>query len=240
LRFVLLLPRTGEKVVPQGGTDRMRGEPSFERRIPQPQLFPFLDRLIHMHRLLFCVSLVLALTVPSLGDPTTIAKVIAGAKKQVGVTRTYDPAYRKIAYPGGDVPMSTGVCTDVVIRAFRHAGIDLQVLVHEDMKRNFAKYPKNWGLRGTDRNIDHRRVPNLATFFTRRGGKLPVTNVSADYKPGDIVTWRLSSGVPHIGLVSDAISRESRRPLVVHNIGGGAQQEDVLFAYELTGHYRWK
>lgn len=170
----------------------------------------------------------------------TLTRIIAGAKKQVGVTRSYDSGYRRIAYPGGDVPMHTGVCTDVVIRAFRHAGIDLQVLVHQDMKQNFAKYPKNWGLRGPDPNIDHRRVPNLATFFTRRGGKRPVTDRAADYEPGDIVTWRLSSGVPHIGLISDLRSSTTNRPLVVHNIGSGAQIEDVLFAYELTGHYRWK
>ena len=134
--------------------------------------------------------------------------------------------------------MHTGVCTDVVIRAYRHAGADLQVLVHEDMKANFAKYPKAWGLRGPDRNIDHRRVPNLATFFRRHGAALPVTRRGSDYAPGDIVTWRLSSGVPHIGIVSDV--RSAGRYLVVHNIGSGAQIEDVLFAYELTGHFRYR
>jgi uncharacterized protein len=168
---------------------------------------------------------------------TPLQTMIAGAKRQVGVTRSYDPAYRGIAYPNGDVPMHTGVCTDVVIRAFRHAGIDLQVLVHQDMKRNFSAYPKTWGLRGPDRNIDHRRVPNLATFFKRSGRALAVTNRGGDYKPGDIVTWRLSSGVPHIGVVSDV--RRGDRYLVVHNIGAGTQIEDVLFAYEVTGHYRW-
>ncbi|HEX7152097.1 MAG TPA: DUF1287 domain-containing protein [Thermoanaerobaculia bacterium] len=165
--------------------------------------------------------------------------LIRGALAQVGVTRSYDPAYRRIPYPNGDVPMSTGVCTDVVIRAFRAAGIDLQVLVHEDMRANFRAYPKNWGLTRPDRNIDHRRVPNLATFFRRRGGALPVTSRGAAYKPGDIVTWRLSSGVPHIGLVSSTKVRGTDRYRVVHNIGSGAQHEDVLFAYEVTGHYRW-
>jgi uncharacterized protein len=169
-----------------------------------------------------------------IADSTTIARVIAGAKKQIGVTRSYDSAYRRIDYPNGDVPMNTGVCTDVIIRAFRHAGIDLQVLVHEDMKRNFAKYPKTWGLRKPDTNIDHRRVPNLATFLTRRGARLTITRNAADYKPGDIVTWRLASGVPHIGLVSDTRTR------VIHNIGSGTREENVLFAYEITGHYRWK
>jgi uncharacterized protein YijF (DUF1287 family) len=181
----------------------------------------------------------LAIALTAIAD-TPIPQVIAGAKKQIGVTRSYDSAYRSIRYPGGDVPLQTGVCTDVVIRAFRNAGIDLQVLVHEDMKQNFGKYPKSWGLRRTDTNIDHRRVPNLATFFTRRGGKLPVTNRAADYQPGDIVTWRLSSGVPHIGIVSDERTTLAKRPLVIHNIGMGTQMEDVLFDYELTGHYRWK
>jgi uncharacterized protein YijF (DUF1287 family) len=173
----------------------------------------------------------------SLSAQTPLQTMIEGAKRQVGVTRGYDPSYRSIRYPNGDVPIQTGVCSDVVIRAFRHARIDLQVLVHEDMKRNFGVYPKSWGLRSTDTNIDHRRVPNLATFFTRKGHKLAVTRNGADYRPGDIVTWRLSSGVPHIGIVSDV--RRGERYLMVHNIGGGAQIEDVLFAYEVTGHYRW-
>ena len=190
-----------------------------------------LGAVAHMKRLL----IVVALALPLFANP----RVIEGAKQQVGVTVGYDPAYRRIAYPNGDVPRTTGVCTDVIIRAYRHAGTDLQVLVHQDMKANFSKYPKNWGLRKPDTNIDHRRVPNLATFFTRRGGKLPVTRRGADYKPGDIVTWRLASGVPHIGLVSDVRARGTDRYLVVHNIGGGAQLEDVLFAYTLTGHYRW-
>jgi uncharacterized protein YijF (DUF1287 family) len=181
------------------------------------------------------ISILLLAAFSALAD----ARLIAGAKRQVGVTVGYDPAYRRIGYPNGDVPMATGVCTDVIIRAYRSAGTDLQVLVHEDMKRNFSAYPRNWGLRSTDRNIDHRRVPNLATFFTRRGGKLPVTRRGGDYKPGDIVTWRLSSGVPHIGLVSDVPVPGSGRMKVVHNIGAGTQIEDVLFAYELTGHYRY-
>lgn len=180
--------------------------------------------------------LLLFFALPIAAQPL-LQKVIEGAKRQVGVTRSYDPAYRRIAYPNGDVPLQTGVCTDVVIRAYRHAGTDLQVLVHEDMKSNFARYPRNWGLRGPDRNIDHRRVPNLATFFRRQGASLPVTRRGADYRPGDIVTWRLASGVPHIGIVSDV--RRGDRYLMLHNIGSGAQQEDVLFAYEVTGHYRW-
>ncbi|HWW60676.1 MAG TPA: DUF1287 domain-containing protein, partial [Thermoanaerobaculia bacterium] len=138
-----------------------------------------------------------------------------------------------------DVPLETGVCADVIVRAFRRVGLDLQVLVHDDMKANFGKYPNNWGLRRTDANIDHRRVPNLATFFRRKGKSLAVTRRGADYAPGDIVTWRLSSGVPHIGIVTSTRVPRSDRYLVVHNIGSGAQSEDVLFAFEVTGHYRW-
>jgi uncharacterized protein YijF (DUF1287 family) len=188
------------------------------------------------------IALLLALPVAaqpleSGGAAAALPKMIAGAKSQVGKTRGYDPSYRSIAYPNGDVPLETGVCSDVVIRAFRRAGIDLQVLVHEDMKRNFGAYPRNWGMRAPDANIDHRRVPNLATFFRRKGHKLAVTQRGADYKPGDIVTWKLSSGVPHIGIVSDV--RRGDRYLMVHNIGSGAQIEDVLFSFEVTGHYRW-
>lgn len=179
--------------------------------------------------------LLLLVALPLFADP----RVIEGAKRQVGVTVGYDGTYRRIGYPNGDVPRETGVCTDVIIRAYRHVGVDLQKLVHEDMKAHFAAYPKNWGLRRPDTNIDHRRVPNLATFFTRRGAKLPVTRRGVDYKPGDIVTWRLSSGLPHIGLVSDVRVRNTDRYLVVHNIGGGAQIEDALFEHALTGHYRW-
>ena len=182
--------------------------------------------------------LLATLAIPLAAQPA-IPTMIEGAKRQVGVTRSYDPAYRRIAYPNGDVPRETGVCTDVVIRAYRHAGIDLQVLVHEDMKRAFSAYPKNWGLRRPDTNIDHRRVPNLATFFTRKGKSLAVTRRGADYRPGDIITWRLSSGVPHIGVVSDVKVRGTDRHRVVHNIGMGAQLEDVLFAYQVTGHYRY-
>jgi len=184
-------------------------------------------------------TLVIAMSIVTLclAAQPSLQTVIDGAKRQVGVTRGYDSAYRRIPYPNGDVPLETGVCTDVIVRAYRHAGIDLQALVHRDMKANFAAYPKIWRLRRPDPNIDHRRVPNLGTFFRRRGGALPVTRRGGDYRPGDIVTWRLSSGVPHIGLVSDV--RRGDRHLVVHNIGAGTQIEDVLFAYELTGHYRW-
>jgi uncharacterized protein YijF (DUF1287 family) len=159
------------------------------------------------------------------------------ARAQVGVTVRYDPAYARIAYPNGDVPRDRGVCTDVVVRAFRGIGVDLQARVHEDMRANFGAYPRRWGLAGPDPNIDHRRVPNLQRWFERQHRALPVTAAAADYRPGDLVSWKLPSGLDHIGVVTAA--RRGARPLVVHNIGAGAREEDVLFAWPLTGHYRW-
>ncbi|SEH08715.1 Uncharacterised protein [Candidatus Venteria ishoeyi] len=168
-----------------------------------------------------------------------IQSMIQGAVAQIGKTRFYDGAYRKLQYPGGDIPLETGVCTDVVIRALRQVDIDLQVLVHQDMRKAFAHYPNNWGLKTTDRNIDHRRVPNLQTFFKRQGKALPVTQNPADYKPGDLVTWRLPSNLLHIGIVSNYQSRDEQHLLILHNIGAGTQMEDVLFEFEITGHYRY-
>ena len=159
-------------------------------------------------------------------------------RAQVGVTLIYDPSYRQIAYPMGDVPMERGVCSDVVIRAFRAVGIDLQEELHRDMKRHFADYPKSWGLTAPDPNIDHRRVPNLATWFARRGYALAITPKASAYQPGDIVTWTLDSGRPHIGIVSDRRSQDGARPLVIHNIGWGAREEDALLAYRISGHFR--
>jgi uncharacterized protein len=152
----------------------------------------------------------------------------------------YDPTYFSIPYPNGDVPAGKGVCTDVIIRAYRKLNIDLQRLVHEDMKPNFTKYPKRWGLTKTDRNIDHRRVPNLMTFFSRHGKSLPASKKPEDYKPGDIVTWDLSSGVPHIGVVIDKKSEDNARYLIVHNIGSGQEMSDCLFKFKITGHYRYE
>lgn len=163
----------------------------------------------------------------------------AAASAQIGVTVVYDPAYISLKYPGGDVPMERGVCCDVVIRALRKHGVDLQKLVHEDMKSNFAAYPKNWGLKTTDKNIDHRRVPNLMKFFSRKGKSLPVSDNDAGYRPGDIVTWMLPGNLPHIGIIADEKVTGADRPLVIHNIGNGAQREDVLRAFKITGHYRW-
>nr|WP_297167927.1 DUF1287 domain-containing protein [uncultured Dysgonomonas sp.] len=155
---------------------------------------------------------------------------------------TYDPTYFSIPYPNGDVPANKGVCTDVVIRAYRKMNIDLQQKVHEDMKANFSKYPslKKWGLKKTDTNIDHRRVYNLETFFTRNGIVKPITANPEDYKPGDIVSWTLDNGLAHIGIVVDRKSKDRKRPLIVHNIGGGQVMEDRLFAWKIVGHYQYK
>ena len=153
----------------------------------------------------------------------------------------YDPAYVRIPYPGGDVPADTGVCTDEVIRAYRALGIDLQKEVHEDMVQNFSAYPRKWRwlTTHTDTNIDHRRVPNLMVFFGRKGKALAITQRLEDYTPGDLVTWDLGGGVPHIGIVVDPKSTVSERFLIVHNIGQGPEVEDVLFQWKITGHYRY-
>src|SRR6185503_2515248 len=164
--------------------------------------------------------------------------LVAAARAQVGVTLIYDSSYQQIAYPMGDVPPVRGVCSDVVIRAFRAVGIDLQQELHRDMKRHFAAYPKNWGLIRPDSNIDHRRVPNLATWFKRQGYHLPISQDAAAYQPGDVVTWILSGGQPHIGIVSDRRSDDGARPLVIHNIGWGAREDDALFEYRIAGHFR--
>lgn len=153
---------------------------------------------------------------------------------------TYDPSYFQIAYPNGDVPAGKGVCTDVVIRAYRKLNIDLQQRVHEDMKANFDVYPKRWGMRKTDTNIDHRRVPNLATFFTRKGSSIAATKKPSDYLPGDIVTWDLGRGITHIGIVSDQPTPDKTRYLIVHNIGAGQVLADCLFQFTITGHYRYQ
>jgi len=164
-------------------------------------------------------------------------QLVDDAKQQINVTTSYDPAYRKLAFPMGDVPLHTGVCTDVVVRAYRHQQIDLQQLVHNDMKKAWNTYPKRWGNKGTDTNIDHRRVPNLENFFKRHGKSLSLTDV-ADFKAGDIVTWRLPRNLPHIGIVSDKKSSDGV-PLIIHNIGSGTQEEDILFKYQIVGHYRY-
>ena len=167
--------------------------------------------------------------------------IVAAANERTRYAVQYDGAYFSIGYPGGDVPADIGVCTDVVIRTYRAIGTDLQQLVHEDMSKNFDIYPsKNiWGLSATDRNIDHRRVPNLQTFFKRHGQELRITSNAQDYSPGDIVTWMLPGNLPHIGIVTDMINPKTGNPTIVHNIGAGPKSEDMLFSYVITGHYRY-
>ena len=172
----------------------------------------------------------------------TGVKIVGAARRQIGVTVGYDPAYVSLKYPAGDVPRESGVCTDVVIRAFRDGlAQDLQKLVHEDMKANFALYPKIWGLKRPDKNIDHRRVPNLMKFFERKHMALPVPagDGVAKFLPGDLVTCIVPPHLPHIMIVSDR-KNAAGLPLVIHNIGGGTREEDRLADFPLTGHFRWK
>jgi len=167
--------------------------------------------------------------------------LVAAALERTRQTVRYDGSYRAIAYPGGDVPTGTGVCTDVIVRSYRALGTDLQRLVHEDMAAHFTTYPSRriWGLAAPDPNIDHRRVPNLQTFFHRHGTALPVTVNAADYAPGDLVTWMLPGNLPHIGIVTDRRSSRSGSPMIVHNIGAGPKLEEMLFDFPITGHYRY-
>ena len=165
----------------------------------------------------------------------TAATLIAAARRQVGVTVAYDPGYTRLAFPGGDVPRARGVCTDVLVRAYRDAfGLDLQALLNADMRADFAAYPRGWGLRGPDRSIDHRRVPNLATFFARRHARMPIPASANGWRPGDVFTSLIGGRLPHIGIVSTG-----RPGTVIHNIGRGAREEVALFDHPLTGRYRW-
>ena len=166
--------------------------------------------------------------------------IVAAARDQIGKTTVYDPSYIRLDYPGGDVPIDRGVCTDVVVRALRDSlKLDFQKLVHEDMSSTFSEYPKIWGLKKPDRNIDHRRVPNLRCYFERKDYSLPVTNEKDDYLPGDLVTCTVPPNRPHIMIVSDRKSEEGV-PFVIHNIGAGTREENRLFSFPITGHYRFK
>ena len=182
----------------------------------------------------------IVLAVLSAAASASATGLVDAARSQVGVTLSYDPRYERLAYPGGDVPLERGVCTDVVVRAYRKLGADLQVLVHQDMKQAWDVYQKKgrWQMKAPDRNIDHRRVPNLATFFGRHGSSLPVSKEGSQYKAGDIVTWMLPGNLTHIGIVSDR--QAGGVPLIIHNIGAGTKEENILFAYPVTGHYRWQ
>ncbi len=176
-------------------------------------------------------------------NPITFQEKLSNAAISIiDETIQYDPSYIGIKYPNGDVPKNKGVCTDVVIRAYRKLGIDLQKEVHEDLKANFSLYPnlKKWGLKKPDTNIDHRRVPNLEVFFTRKGKKLEVSNNPNDYKTGEIVTWMINGKLPHIGIVTHKKSADGKRPLLVHNVGGGQVLEDCLFSYEIVGHFKYE
>ena len=176
---------------------------------------------------------------PSSGSPL-LDRLVEAAVERTSHQVRYDASYFRIDYPGGDVPAEVGVCTDEVIRSYRAIGVDLQKEVHEDIERAFDAYPHKWGLKKPDANIDHRRVPNLMTFFERQGASLPVTEDARDYKPGDLVTWDLNSQMTHIGVVVNVPSdADANRLLIVHNIGAGPQMEDVLFNWKITGHYRY-
>lgn len=188
--------------------------------------------------LILILSVAITAPVSAASSVSSGNKLAADAKKQIGVTVSYDPTYRKLDFPRGDVAQDTGVCTDVVVRAYRLQNIDLQQLVNVDMKANFSAYPNNWGLKSTDKNIDHRRVPNLETYFTRHGQPLSVTD-KAGFLAGDIVSWRLpTSNLPHIGIVSDKLAADGT-PLIIHNIGRGTQEENILFTYPIKGHFRY-
>lgn len=192
-----------------------------------------------MHNLffnfLFVINAISAFSQTGFAD-----KLAAAAIELTSQKVQYDPAYFKIKYPNGDIPANKGVCTDVIIRAYRKLGIDLQKEVHEDMKSNFSKYPKSWGLKTTDSNIDHRRVPNLMVFFTRKGKDKLISNDPKDYLPGDLVCWNLGGEVTHIGIVVNKKSEDKERYLIVHNIGGGQELADCLFTYRIIGHYSYQ
>lgn len=188
--------------------------------------------------LLIALLVTLTTSVYAASPISSGSKLAADAKKQIGVTVSYDAAYRKIDFPHGDVAQETGVCTDVVVRAYRLQNIDLQQLINVDMKANFAKYPKIWGLQSPDKNIDHRRVPNIETYLERHGQTLSITD-RGNFKAGDIVSWRLPNGnLPHIGVVSNKQAADGT-PLIIHNIGRGTREENILFAYPIKGHYRY-
>jgi uncharacterized protein len=187
-------------------------------------------------RQLFLTFIIVASAIASAEPP----RLVSAARHQTTTAVKYDGAYTRIAYPKGDVPADRGVCTDVVVRAYRSIGIDLQVLVHEDMRANFASYPRLWGLKRPDTNIDHRRVPNLQTFLSRAGAKMSGPRTVGSFRPGDLVTWMLPGNLPHIGVVSDRVAPNTKRPLIIHNIGAGPKEEDTLFAFPITGHYRYR
>jgi uncharacterized protein YijF (DUF1287 family) len=172
-------------------------------------------------------------------ESPVLERLVAAAVERTSHEVEYDSSYFKLDYPGGDVPEGKGVCTDEVIRSYRALGIDLQKEVHEDMAANFSRYPTTFKLKSTDANIDHRRVPNLRVFFERKGKSLPITDAATDYRPGDIVTWDLNTSQTHIGIMVDVPSATPGRYMIMHNMGPGPKIEDILFAWKITGHYRY-
>ena len=178
---------------------------------------------------------------PGFAQGMLAAKFVHAAAGLENKSVSFDGSYRRIGYPFGDVPANIGVCADVVVRAYRAIGVDLQRLVHEDMARNFSLYPKLWGLHRPDTNIDHRRVPNLRTFFKRQGESLKITDDAHDYRAGDLVIWNLNpqGSLPHIGIITSKRTADGARPLIMHNMGGGQVFEDILFTYKITGHFRY-
>ncbi|HWD26222.1 MAG TPA: DUF1287 domain-containing protein [Rhizomicrobium sp.] len=195
--------------------------------------------LRRLFALVLALPLLGAAAAPPAPDPASRFLKSAAALENPGVR--FDRAYTRLAYPMGDVPSGQGVCADVVVRAYRGIGIDLQKLVHEDMARHFSAYPHIWGLKAPDPNIDQRRVLNLRVFFARQGAALKLTRDARDYKPGDLVTWNLdpAGSTPHIGIVMPRRTWDGARPMILHNMGGGQIYQDILFAYKITGHYRY-
>jgi uncharacterized protein len=178
--------------------------------------------------------------IQTIGNPKTFEEKLSNAAISIiDENIVYTPDYVSIKYPNGDVPAKTGVCSDVVIRAYRKLDIDLQKEVHEDMVKNFSKYPTKWGLKSCDTNIDHRRVPNLEVFFERKGTKLEVSNNPDDYKTGEIVTWMIGEKLPHIGIITHK-KAPNGNPMIVHNVGGGQVLEDCLFNYKIVGHFKYE
>ena len=190
-----------------------------------------------IRHIMIALAVILVKTAYAQHTTSLTSRLIQSAIDQTQQLVIYDSRYHAIAYPMGDVPITYGVCSDVLVRAYRTIGIDLQQLVHEDMKNNFNLYPTIWALKKPDTNIDHRRVPNLETFFKRHSKVLVISSNGTDYQPGDIVSWRIP--VPHIGLVTNLKSADGKRPLIVHNIGLGVQIEDMLFHYPIHGHFRY-
>lgn len=203
-------------------------------------LFNCRPRLQYMKQVILTITLITAALSRNYSQVSFSERLSNAALELTKQFVVYDPGYFTISYPNGDVPNNKGVCTDVIIRAYRKLGIDLQKEVHEDMVVNFSKYPKIWNLSRPDKNIDHRRVPNLMVFFARKGIVKPVTNHASDYLPGDIVCWNLGGEITHIGLVVNRKSQDGKRNLIVHNIGGGQVMADCLFEYKIIGHYQYQ